>query len=171
MIITTIYYFQHLMFMKARLCSFAEINNTITARVPVNLMLQTSQALKINATQSTWVWHHGSHCLSSVPGPARHQLWLSVTGAIFHGPSFWGCWPVISYNGSVPKNSCLPLIPGREEKVPLLSQTVLILTIIKCVINSFALIRPHISFQNNDFYSPRECVSFCLSGKHFSGGQ
>lgn len=53
MIITTIYYFQHLMFMKARLCNFPEINNTITARVPVNLMLQTSQALKINATQST----------------------------------------------------------------------------------------------------------------------
>ena len=53
---------------------------------------------------------------------------------------------MISYNGSVPKNSCLPLIPERDEKVPLLSQAVLTLTIIKCVINSFALIRPHISF-------------------------
>lgn len=135
------------MFMKARLCSFAEINNTITARVPVNLTLQNSQALKINATQSTWVWRHGFHCLSSVPGPARHQLWLPVTGAIFHGPPFWGCWPVISYNGSVPENSCLPFILGRDEKVPLLSQTVLTLTIIKCVINSFVLIRPHVSFS------------------------
>lgn len=114
----------------------------------------------------------GSHCLSTEDGPAQRGLRLLVTAAIFHGAPSPGCWLVISYNGSVPKNSCLPLFLGRDEKVSLLSQTVLTLTIMKCVINSFTLIRPHISFfKNNVFHPPQECVSFCLLGKHFPGGQ
>lgn len=49
---TAIYYCEDV-FIKARLCSFVEINNTIIARVPVNFTQKNSRALKINATQST----------------------------------------------------------------------------------------------------------------------
>jgi hypothetical protein len=55
------------------------------------------------------------------PGPARHLFWLLVTAAIFHGAPSTGWRLVISCNGSVQENSCLPLFPGRNEKVPLLS--------------------------------------------------
>lgn len=153
------------MLIKARLCSFIEINNRITARVSVNVRLQNSQALKrINVTQSIWIGSHGSHCLSIVHELAGRLFWLPVTVDIFHGAPFSGCWLVISYNGYVPKNSCLPLFLGRDEKVPLLSPGVSTLTITECVINSFALIRPHISFQKRIFHPPPEYVSFCLSG-------
>lgn len=50
---TAIYYCQDVMFIKARLCRFVEINKTIIARVPVNFTQKNSRALKINATQST----------------------------------------------------------------------------------------------------------------------
>lgn len=161
------------MLIKARLCSFIEINNIISARVPVDFMLRNSQALrKINVTQSLRVWHQGPHCLRIVHGLARRLLWLPVTVAIFHGAPSSGCWLVISYNGSVGENSCLPLFPGRDDKVPLLSQTVSTLTIMKCVINSFALIRPRISFSKT--MAPtllKNVFHFVFLGKHFSGGQ
>lgn len=161
------------MLIKERLCSFIEINNRITARGSVNFMLQNSQALqRINVTQSIWVGRHGSHCLSIVHGLARHLFWLPVTVDIFHGAPSSGCRLVISYNGSVPKNSCLPLFPGRDEKTPLLSQAVSTLTITECVINSFALIRPHISFSKTVSSTLLQNVfHFVFLGKLLPGGQ
>lgn len=113
---TTRYYYLSLMFIKAKLCIFIEINNTVTARGLVDFIPWNLQALKINATQSIWVWSHGAHCLSLYPGPAQHLFRLPVTVAIFHSAPSAGCWLVISYNGSVHENSCLPLFPEKRWK-------------------------------------------------------
>lgn len=134
-------------------------------------MLQNSQALKKNQCNPIYlIWRHGFHCLSIVPGPAQHLLCLPMTAAIFHGAPSSGCRLVISYNGSVSKNSCLPLFPWRDEKVTLLSQTVLTLTIMKCVINSFALIRPRISFlKTMSSILLKNVFHFVFLSKHFTG--
>jgi len=51
-----------------------------------------------------------------------------------------------------------PCSRGRDEKVPLFSLSILTLTIMKCVINSFALIRPYIFFSKTAFSLHRKDV-------------
>ena len=63
-----------------------------------------------------------------------------MTVDILHGVSVEVCPLVISYNGSVCKKCCLALFPKGDEKQLLRLNSVLTLTIMKWVINCFALI-------------------------------
>jgi len=67
-------------------------------------------------------------------------LRIPLTVDILHGAAGAVCPAAISYNGSVCENRCLALYPRADEKQLLHSNTVLTLTIMKWVINCFALI-------------------------------
>lgn len=77
------------------------------------------------------------HCHCSLD-----RLRSVVTADILHGAAAAACPAVISYNGSVWERGCLALFSGGDEKQLLSSNTVLTLTIMKWVINCFALMRP-----------------------------
>lgn len=99
---------------------------------------------EINGAQSPWIKAGAAAPISLPPlsGQAGRRLCSLVTVHILHGASAAACPAVISYNGSVCEKGCLALFPGGDEKQLLCSNTVLTLTIMKWVINCFALMRP-----------------------------
>lgn len=97
---------------------------------------------EINGVQSPCTGAGAAAPISSPELSGQAGLCSLVTADILHGASAAACPAVISSNGSVWERGCLALFPGGDEKQLLCPNTVLTLTIMKWVINCFALMRP-----------------------------
>lgn len=92
----------------------------------------------------TWSHRGAAPCIpTAFPALSGHAgLCSPVTAHILHAASAAACPALISYNGSVCETRRLAFFPGGDEKQLLCPNTVLTLTIMKWVINCFALMRP-----------------------------